>query len=212
MSRTYVIADIHGRLDLLELALSEIESRTPGTVIFTGDFIDRGPESKGVVDRVMAGPTDPAWRWSVVRGNHEDMALHCADGTDLHWWIQNGGAQTLQSYGGPIPVEHLNWFASLPRITWDKYRVYVHAGVDATVPLEQQDEHTTQWKRYPKGWASGHGERHVVHGHTPQPDGPELFEGRTNLDVGSFFTSRLAIGVFDNDKPGGPVEVIGVSA
>lgn len=212
MSLTYVVSDLHGRLDVLELALSAIEENAPGTVVFTGDFIDRGPDSKGVVDRVKAGPVVGGWRWSVVRGNHEDMALHCADGTDLGWWVANGGGETLASYDGPVSPDHLEWFDSLPRLTWDKHRVYVHAGLNRRVPLDEQIENDTQWKRYPKGATAGYRDKHIVHGHTPVKDGPELFEGRTNLDTGAFFTGRLVVGVFDDDKPGGPVDLIEVRA
>ena len=63
------------------------------------------------------------------------------------------------------------------------HRVYVHAGVDPELPLEQQSEATLLWKRYPKGYGAGFGARHVVHGHDNDPDGPLLYEGRTNLDT-----------------------------
>ena len=209
MSRTYVIPDIHGRLDLMNLALDKIEKNGSGRVIFTGDFIDRGPESKGVVDRLIAGPPS-GYHWSFVRGNHEDMALHCADGTDAEWWIGNGGGETMQSYGGAMMPAHLAWFDSLPRLIWDARRVYVHAGVSEEVPLGKQAEKITQWFRYPDGADVGHHARHVVHGHTPVADGPELLKKRTNLDTGAFFTGRLVVGIFDDDKLGGPIDLIEV--
>lgn len=209
---TYVISDIHGRLDLLRGCLAAIEAHgTGGTVIFTGDFIDRGPDSKGVVDLLMEGPGGDNWRWSFVRGNHEDMALQCHDGTDLDWWCGNGGVQTLRSYGGKVDVVHLEWFDSLPRLTWDKHRVYVHAGLDNHLPLDRQKEETTQWKRYRPGETSGHQGRHIVHGHTPVEE-PELHDGRTNLDTGGFATGRMVVGVFDDDKPGGPIDLLEVRA
>jgi serine/threonine protein phosphatase 1 len=209
MSKTFVIADIHGRLDLLELALAEISNWGGTKVIFTGDFIDRGPDSSLVVQRLMDGPDDGSI-WSFVRGNHEDMALHCADGTDLSWWVANGGGETIASYGGEISAAHLDWFNTLPRLTWDKHRVYVHAGVLEQHKLEDQPEQTTQWHRYSKGEDVGHRGRHVVHGHTPI--GPELLENRTNLDAGSFFSGQLSVGVFDDDIAGGPVDLIHISA
>ncbi len=63
------------------------------------------------------------------------------------------------------------------------------------------------WKRYPKGDSSGFGALHVVHGHDNDPDGPLLYEGRTNLDTAAWCTGRLTVGVFD-DRPGGPVDFI----
>lgn len=207
MSQTFVIADIHGRLDLLNMALAEVANWGGKKIIFTGDFIDRGPQSREVVERLISGP-DEDCIWSFVRGNHEDMALHCADGTDLKWWVQNGGGETLASYGGKIFAEHLDWFSALPRLTWDQHRVYVHAGVLEQHALDEQPEHTTQWHRYSDGENIGHRGRHVVHGHTPI--GPELLPNRTNLDAGSFFSGRLTVGVFDDDMAGGPIDVIEV--
>ena len=90
----------------------------------------------------------------------------------------------------------------------DNYRVYVHAGVDPEIPLDRQSEATLLWKRYPKGFSSGFGKLHVVHGHDNYPDGPLLYEGRTNLDTLAWRTGRLVIGVFDDDRPGGPVDFI----
>jgi serine/threonine protein phosphatase 1 len=84
----------------------------------------------------------------------------------------------------------------------------VHAGVDPAVPLDLQSEHTLLWKRYPKDDASGFGELHVVHGHDNDPEGPLLLAGRSNLDTAAWKTGRLTIGVFDDDRPGGPVDLI----
>jgi len=205
--RTYVISDLHGRLDLLEYALAQIEARPVGRVIFTGDYIDRGPDSAGVVYRIMAGPKN-GWLWTPIRGNHEDMLLQCRDGDQIGWWMANGGMETLKSYGGFIPNDHVQWMDRLPRLTWDEHRVYTHAGVSEDFDLDSQPEAITQWFRYPKGANVGWRGMHVVHGHTPQMDGPELYSQRTNLDIGGVFCGRLAVGVFDDDTPGGPVEII----
>ena len=88
------------------------------------------------------------------------------------------------------------------------HRIYVHAGLDPELPLELQDEHTLLCKRYPKGDGAGFGGRHIVHGHNSLFGGPELFEGRTNLDTLAWRTGRLVTGVFDDDQPGGPVDFI----
>jgi serine/threonine protein phosphatase 1 len=64
------------------------------------------------------------------------------------------------------------------------------------------------WKRYPKGYKGGFGDRHVVHGHSSVAEGPELYEGRTNLDTLAWRTGRLVTGVFDDAKPGGPVDFV----
>ena len=209
MSQTYVIADLHGRFDLLEKALSAIEERQRdgGTIIFLGDYIDRGPQTRQVVERLIGGP--PAgWRWIKLKGNHEDMMVQCYARPNASWWLGNGGDHTLTSYGGQIPGEHLSWAKNLALLHVDAHRVYVHAGVDPTRPLDQQDETTLLWLRYPPNEDIHFGDLHIVHGHTPHKDGPELFSGRTNLDTGAVLYGRLVVGIFDDEKAGGPIGLI----
>jgi len=219
MSRTYAIADLHGRYDLLDAALAKIEAREPGKVVFLGDYVDRGPQSRRIIERLMAGP--PAgWRWVCLQGNHEAMMLACiSDPSEIRWWIGNGGGQTLISYGHPtrgkadvsvVPVEHLRWLRDLPMLHYDLHRVFVHAGVDPTRGLDDQIEARLQWFLYPDGLDMGHGDRHVVHGHHQFEDGPILLKNRSDLDVFAWRTGRIVVGVFDDEKPGGPVEIIEV--
>lgn len=210
MSKTYVIGDLHGQFDLMQQALAEIERsrHSGGTVVFLGDYVDRGPQSKQVVERLMQGP--PAgWRWVCLKGNHEDMMAETIGGPDEGWWLGNGGDATVASYGGDIPREHLEWCRSLPMMHQDKHRVYVHAGVEPSRPLTEmeQGESVLLWMRYPEN-CDVECDKHVVHGHTPFRDGPVLMAGRTNLDTGAVFFGRLVVGVFDDDKPGGPAGLI----
>lgn len=214
MSFTFVIPDIHGRADLLELALDQIELHDGGTVVFLGDYVDRGPESAGVIARIMAGPQVTGFRWLPIRGNHEDMMLEAQQEPrdfqvwDL-WW-KNGGNLTMASYDGRVPDDHREWMDSLPRLVHDTHRVYVHAGVDENYNLDDQSEQVTQWFRYPLGADIGYRDQHVVHGHTPKKHGPELYSNRTNLDTGAYKRGVLFVGVFDDDIGGGPVELIKV--
>ncbi|PSH68480.1 serine/threonine protein phosphatase [Phyllobacterium brassicacearum] len=221
MSKTYAIADLHGRYDLLLAAIESIEqgNHSGGTVVFTGDYVDRGPQSRQVIERLMAGPSDPRWKWICLQGNHEEIMLTVRAEPELvgSWWLPNGGGATLMSYGqkvgeladvGVIPQEHIDWLKSLPLIYVDNHRIFVHAGVDETIPLDKQSAQTMQWMIYPDGYAIGHGNRHVVHGHHQSEDGPLLFSGRTDLDTFAWFTGRLVIGVFDDEKAGGPITTI----
>ena len=209
MAKTFVIADVHGRLDLLEAALARIENHAPGKVVFTGDFIDGGPQSRGVVARLIAGPSD-GWEWVFVRGNHETCFW-----TVIRARTSRGGSSTAAA-----KLSTATAVGSTRRISNGCIRCrgstptsigsYVHAGVDECYDLDQQPAGLTQWYRYPKGADVGYRGMHVVHGHTPRRKGPELLEYRTNLDTNAYSTGRLVVGVFDDEKAGGPVKVLEV--
>ena len=212
---TYAVPDLHGRFDLLNAALSAIERHGPQdggqrTVVFLGDYVDRGPGSREILDRLMAGPPS-GWRWICLKGNHEDMMVMASRRrVPLRWWIGNGGDATLASFGGSIPPKYLSWAEGLPLLHQDAFRIYVHAGVDEAVRLDEQSEETLLWVRHPENYVRGHGLLHVVHGHTPFPDGPKVMTGRTNLDTLAWDTGRLVVGVFRDVLAGGPMELIEV--
>lgn len=222
MTKTYIIADLHGRHDLLVAAIARIEqsSHSGGTVVFTGDYVDRGPASRQVIETLMAGPQTPGWKWICLRGNHEEIMQAGCLGV-LRWWMPNGGGATLVSYGlkvgdaidgSVVPQEHLDWISSLPVMHSDGKRLFVHAGVQSGVPLDQQDEQKNTWMLYPDGaedgYVFGDSDLHVVHGHHQHENGPLLFAGRSNFDTLAWFTGRLVVGVFDDHAPGGPASTI----
>ncbi|MCG2632704.1 metallophosphoesterase [Bradyrhizobium sp. WYCCWR 13023] len=222
MAVTYAIPDIHGRYDLLQIAIDRIVSHAagrPATVVTLGDYIDRGPCSRQVIERLMHWEFDHLSLVS-LKGNHEAMMWQtCNNLLELERWLENGGDQTLRSYGNSdsdkfdlnlVPSSHLAWIDSLPAMHVDQHRVFVHAGVDPNVSLNQQSSQTLLWKRYRRDFAKGHGRRHVVHGHDADPSAPIRTTGRTNLDAMAWKTGRLAVGVFENDRPGGPAEILDV--
>ena len=220
MNFTYVIPDIHGRYDLLVRALEEIKTHiqqrpaiTGCSVIFLGDYIDRGPQSREVVELLMAGPPE----WYCLMGNHEDMMLSTfEERSRSEHWLGNGGDATVRSFIEEgecvIGKKLLAWVSKLPLVIEDDYRVYVHAGLDPNLPMKEQSTETMLWHRYPEGQNVGWRDKHVVHGHSICRGGPLLLSNRTNLDCGAFFTNRLVIGVFDDDVAGGPVEVLETTA
>jgi serine/threonine protein phosphatase 1 len=218
MSLTYVVPDIHGRLDLMNGALdgiAEHANRQAGTIIALGDYVDKGRESKAVIHRLRCGDVLQGWRLIFLKGNHDAMMVDALrDRSRLKFWLERGGDTALESYGGDpadVPSADVNWLAQLPLMQADRHRLYVHAGVDPDRPLDQQSERTLLWKRYPEDFQGGFGGRHVVHGHDSFVDGPKLYAGRTNLDTRAWKTGRLAIGVFDDEKPGGPIDLIKVT-
>jgi len=216
MSLTYVIPDIHGRHDLLGDALAEITSRgnrEGGTIVTLGDYVDKGPDSNAVIERLLQG-AGTGWRLVALKGNHDELMLAALrDPAKMTAWMAKGGDVALASYGGDpsgVPLAHIDWLDRLLLMHVDAHRVYVHAGVDPELPLGQQSEATLLCKRYPKGYPDGFGALHVVHGHDNHPDGPLLYQGRTNLDTLAWRTGRLTVGVFDDGRQGGPIDFIEV--
>ena len=221
MSKTYAIADLHGRFDLLEMALAKIadHAELPATLVTLGDYVDRGPDSRQIIERLMKGLDHKGWRLICLKGNHEDIMCQTCRGIvpNCDRWLTNGGGATLISYGQEegdkadltvVPDEHLRWIERLPLMHVDKRRIFVHAGLDPNCSLDEQDPQEVIWKIYNDHDNGGHGQRHVVHGHHQHANGPILLKNRTNLDTFGWSTGRLVIGVFDDDTPGGPLEIL----
>jgi serine/threonine protein phosphatase 1 len=216
MSLTYVVPDIHGRADLLRDGFGGIVDHAAGqagTIVALGDYVDKGPDSKTVIDLLRMGPP-PGWLLVPLKGNHDAMMVEALrDPSKMPGWLTRGGDAAIQSYGGEpsnVPSADIEWLDRLPTTHLDRFRIYVHAGLDPELPLDQQTEKTLLWKRYPEGSDLGFGGRHVVHGHASFSDGPRLYEGRTNLDTRAWRTGRLVVAIFDDDKPGGPIDFISV--
>lgn len=211
---TFAIGDIHGCIEPMRRLLTRIEAYSSGgTVVFLGDYVDRGPDSKGVIDLVMDGPKNDGWVWVALKGNHEDMMVGAIDGQyEMDWWVGNGGAQTILSYEGkPIP-EHVEWLRDLPLKHADQHRIYAHAGLDETVPFSEQTEQTLLWSRKPPHYSGEYWGKHLVHGHTPSDRNPQTIGNRTNVDSACIFGGKLSCAVFDDDVAGGPIDFIEVSA
>jgi serine/threonine protein phosphatase 1 len=221
----YAVGDVHGRLDLLLRAMQQIKDHAAGRphhLLCLGDYVDRGPDSRGVIETLMA--VQAAGGVTCLKGNHEQMMIDAAreGGFAVTRWLQNGGMAALRSYGGGrlhdmymIPEAHVAWLDRLPLMARDRHRIYVHAGLAPGRPVRKQQAKTLLWIRE-AFLRAGAGDlpAHVVHGHTPvwegkqAPASPERLPHRTNLDTGAYFTDVLAVGVFDAAVPGGPVEVL----
>ena len=189
-ARTFVVGDIHGQLDKLDALLPKLFKRIrPGdTLVFVGDYVDRGPESRGVVDRVIE-LQEGGWPGPVVTlmGNHEWMLLDfIAEEKKLHpsIWIQNGGMKTIESYADGhtppewwdefVPERHKQFYTSLRLWHRDSRGIYVHAGLrpgqrpeDADAD-ERENEDGCLWIREPFIKSNYAWKRVVVFGHTPQ--------------------------------------------
>lgn len=188
MKRTLVISDIHGALDLFESLLKKIDyNAKQDQLILLGDYVDRGPKAKEVLDKVIELHAEGA---IVLKGNHEDMMIKAMLGNDArawkHWAHQNGGGDTLKSYGFTeadymVPdgvaftkpnlhseklSEHLTFIQQLdPLIEWEGY-IFAHAGIHPEQTIVETDPYLFMWIRevFHENYA---GKQTVIFGHTP---------------------------------------------
>jgi serine/threonine protein phosphatase 1 len=235
MSRTYAIADVHGRHDLLSKAFRVIDKHSEEQggahrVVLLGDFVDRGPASREIVTMLMGLQAQAGDQLIVLQGNHEAMMLEVlSDPTpeNLRWWARNGGGATLASYGlnlsarsrpPKVPTKDFIWLAELPLMFEDRHRIYAHAGIPQNQPVAEARRQDVQWMRYAAGALRDHPRafpdgphvsgKHIVHGHEQSASHPLLLPHRTNLDSWAWKTGALAIGVLDDNIAGGPVETL----
>ena len=222
MAATYAIGDIHGRDALLERLHARIihdphRSSSDGrpTVVHLGDYIDGGPASRDVIDRVMRGA--PEFETIALLGNHEMLMLDClkTDDRDTWWnWISNGGEKTLEALGIPTRVhgfspraleaalgaQRIHWLQSLPLSHIIGRYLFVHAGIVPGVPLDKQLKKDMLWirSRFLDSRAD-HGYI-VVHGHT-QTVGPEVRSNRIGIDTGEARPKTLTAVALDGASP-----------
>ena len=212
---TYAVGDIHGSftklVNLFEHCTTHCGASEP-YFVFVGDYIDRGPESRAVVKLLIGLQSSAPEQFVCLRGNHEEMVISASEGGNEVLWLENGGHETLDSYGvnhaDALPNEHLAWFKSLPLAISDGRRFFVHAGIQPGVPLEQQEKDVLLWIREPfLSDQRDHGQ-YIVHGHTPLPSGEvELLSNRLNIDTGAVYGGPLTAAIFD-DTSVGPIGFI----
>jgi serine/threonine protein phosphatase 1 len=202
MGKLFAIGDIHGCLSKLEKLISRIGIDDDNdTLVFIGDYIDRGPDPSGVVDLVL-DLREKLRTVICLKGNHEEMFLdYMYHDRDEGFYLFNGGDTTIASYGYrktpegmelDVPESHMNFFKSL--LLWyetDQY-IFVHAGLRSGIPLKNQDAHDLLWMRHEFIRSSYDFGKTVVFGHTPISYGDPLFlPGRIGIDTGAVYGGRL---------------------
>lgn len=215
-TRVYCVGDIHGRLDLLKqlhLAILHDAAGYSGTktLIYIGDYIDRGLASKGVIDNLLVDPL-PDFELVYLRGNHEQFLLDFLDEVELGWsWLIYGGLATLLSYEVPLrkipsskqemvalhtelkkrmPEAHFDFMAGT-QIFYELGSYYfVHAGIRPDKALRDQVPADQLWIREAYTQSTQTYEKIIVHGHTITPE-PELLPNRIGIDTGAYATNHL---------------------
>ncbi len=175
--RQFAIGDIHGCLTALQVLERELGFSDGDTIITLGDYVDRGPDSRGVIEFLLR--LRKRCRLVALRGNHEIMMLRARDDhSSLLNWIACGGDATLDSYGAAgfedVPGAHWDFLASTVRYYETEHDFFVHANVDPDLPLEDQPDTDLFWEHL-----DGAGSRHIsgrrmICGHTAQASGRPL--------------------------------------
>jgi len=215
----YAVGDVHGRLDLLDPLIRQIAddalrlepARRP-MLVFVGDYIDRGLQSKQVIDRLIALRAEAAFEVRTLKGNHEEAMINfLGDASAGPEWVEYGGGQTLASYGVTqpklrgdaadwertreefgrlIPPSHLAFLANLELIMVVEDYAFVHAGLRPGLSIQDQDEHDLMWIRDVFLNERRPFEKVVVHGHTPEEE-PFVGLCRIGIDTGAYATGVL---------------------
>jgi serine/threonine protein phosphatase 1 len=225
-ARVYAVGDIHGRLDLLvklqEAILADAEKSEAGrrVLIYVGDYVDRGPDSRGVIDRLIEAPLE-GFETVHLLGNHEYyMMRFLEDAAIMRTWLMNGGDETLRSFGlDPFDPaaegDRGRWLQRafrdtltsaeltfLMNLQWQHVEgdyLFVHAGIRPGVGLEEQDRQDLIWIRDPFLSSRDDFGKVVVHGHTPE-DAPVCRANRIGIDTGAVYGGRLTALVLEADS------------
>lgn len=201
MNKIFAIGDIHGCLEKLRELIDQIGiDYTRDTLVFIGDYIDRGSFSKEVVDYILRLRSEYK-NIICLLGNHEQMFLRYLEGIDEDLYLINGGVNTLRSYEillsddtekrkSRIPAAHRRFFESLlPYYETDEY-IFVHAGLRPGLPLSDQESHDLLWIRYEFMESEQDFGKTVVFGHTPLMS-PLIDKNKIGIDTGAVYGGKL---------------------
>jgi serine/threonine protein phosphatase 1 len=198
MDKIFAIGDIHGSFDQLQDLMQKIPiDFATDTLVFIGDYIDRGPGSVEVVDYLLDLQKQVP-QTIFLKGNHEDMLEKYLDGTDRFTYLLNGGQKTLDCYlsntdrtdGYPIPTGHMEFFKSLRLYYETESYIFVHAGLRPKVPLASQEPEDLLWIRDKFIYSRYYFGKPVVFGHTPL-EKPLVERNKIGIDTGAVYGNAL---------------------
>lgn len=195
----FAVGDIHGCYDKLKSLMDIVENHIDpdnDTLVFLGDYIDRGPNSYEVVEYLI-NIKDRFKNIVFLKGNHEEMLEQYLLGLDKYTYLVNGGQQTLESYmeqnnfdNSPIPRTHMNFFSSLSLFFETEDYIFVHAGLKGKKPVENQFSDDLLWIRGKFLRSKYNFGKQVVFGHTPFPE-PLVQKNKIGIDTGAVYGNML---------------------
>jgi len=216
--KTIVISDIHGCYNELKELLFELETsgeynKNTDKLVFLGDYIDRGEDSRKVIELVRSLQENND-NVIALMGNHEDMMLDYYRNGERNW-LFNGGYNTIDSYHGfdKQLEDDMMWIRTLPLYHEDEHFIYVHAGVDVYKPIEEQDKETLLWIREPFIYTTKEYHKTVVFGHTPTLTLNDIskpvytFAYNIDIDTGCVFGGALTALIIEDDEVNGFYQV-----
>lgn len=201
MNRTFAIGDIHGcRKTFEKLLIEKIQLQKEDTIYCVGDYIDRGNNSKGVIDFILQLKKE-GYRVSTLRGNHEQMMIDALnDKRALKLWFDNGGKSTLKSFGikspDNLPEEYLSFLNETKfYLEMDNF-IFAHAGLNFENENLFEDKEAMLWERNFNPRQPALGNRYLIHGHTPIPLAFILQQKGNciNIDGGCVYVNRPNFG------------------
>lgn len=219
--RLYTVGDIHGRADLLDRLHACIEADAGSyagekVIIYLGDYVDRGPDSRGVIDRLI-GDVPKGFSPRYVKGNHDQAMLDfLGDAEAYRAWRSYGAPETLLSYGvrpplfdssekfeeartalaAQLPPAHLAFLRALESAVVFGDYAFVHAGIRPGMNIEDQSDQDLLWIRDDFLNCTSTHEKVVVHGHTPI-SAPVRLHNRIGIDTGAYATGILSCAVLE---------------
>ena len=196
--KLFAIGDIHGCFQSLKSLMDHIPFQPDlDTIIFLGDYIDRGPDSFSVISYLidLKGKCKNA---IFLRGNHEEMLEDFISGINRQLFLASGGEQTLRSYfkrpsfsmSSPIPTDHLEFFRLLLPYYETQHFIFVHAGLKDGVELQHQDTQDLFWIREPFIASDNDFGKRIIFGHTPFSE-PLVSHNKIGIDTGAVYGNKL---------------------
>jgi serine/threonine protein phosphatase 1 len=218
--RVYAIGDVHGcddRLAALHAAIADDLAQRPCAaplLLHLGDYVDRGPDSRGVVERLISKNPLPGVPTVNLMGNHEATMIEALEGQGAAMtdWIINGGGPALQSWGGDpeaprdtwaaaVPEAHMRFLRGLALMHAEGGYLFVHAGIRPGVPIAEQSRQDLVSIRQAFLYSEADFGVVVVHGHTPKEE-PVVRPNRIGIDTGAVYGGRLTCAVLEDDRVG----------